>query len=190
MPKLKLPNKKWANIEKVKTRYNKNKKIKMSKRLHAIYLLFKGLKRKEISEILGVSESSIKNWRKKWDKNGKEGLKSHNKGTKSKISSEIKVKIKEIIEVKKEIDGIPVTGKLIKGYIEKTYGITISYSHACYILRKMGYVRLRPRKTPANQDEKQREDFKKKPKFGIRMNLDFKETVNQDKYGQKKEVNQ
>ena len=38
--------------------------------------------------------------------------------------------------------------------------MNIRYSHTCYILRQMGYVRLRPRPWPLGQDEDKREGFR------------------------------
>ena len=45
---------------------------------------------------------------------------------------------------------------------KKKYLLTISYSHTCYVLRQMGYVRLKPRSWPLEQDEARRGAFQQR----------------------------
>jgi len=119
MPIIKRPSDKWGSLEEIKEWYRKEKNSKLSTRLNAIRLLMMGYSRKDASKILGVGESTVGDWRRKWDHRGKEGLKSNHKGSRSKINSTIRVDIEEMISVKKEINGRIVTGKLIHGYIKK-----------------------------------------------------------------------
>ena len=91
----------------------------MKQKLNAIRLLMKGHSQKDVAEMLGVSSATVRNWRTNWDHDGKEGLKTKHKGSRSRITPEIRAEIEEIIEVKREINGRTVTGKLIVGYIKK-----------------------------------------------------------------------
>jgi len=119
MPNIKRPDEKHGTIEEVEGWYRKERDGKLKQKLNAIRLLMKGRGRKEVAEVLGVSEATVKKWRERWDRDGLEGLKAKHKGSVSKVTPEIRAEIEEIIEVKREINGRTVTGKLIVGYIKK-----------------------------------------------------------------------
>jgi transposase len=119
MPAFKYPSKKWGGPEEIESMYRKEKDVRLSIRLNAIRLLMIGRPKKEVAQYLGVSVATIGNWKTLWDQGGKESLKPQNKGRKSKVTDDIKADIKEIIEIKREIDGRTVTGYLIHGYIKK-----------------------------------------------------------------------
>lgn len=82
----------------------------------------KGRKQVEISDVLGVSVTTIRNWRELWDREGIEGLKPRHIGSRSKVTPEMKAEIEEIIDIEREIDGRKVTGKLIVGFLKKNTG--------------------------------------------------------------------
>ena len=67
--------------------------------------MMSGFKRKEVAFILNVSESSIKNWRTAWNEAGLAGLKNHYPGSISKVDEQMRAEIKEIVEVKRNING-------------------------------------------------------------------------------------
>ncbi len=119
MPTKRLPSDKWATLELIEKWYRQEKDARVKVRLNAIRLLMKGYARKEVASILCVGESTVSDWRKKWDRAGKEGLASKYKGTSSKITDDMRIEIEDIIEIKREINGRTVTGKLIHGYIKK-----------------------------------------------------------------------
>lgn len=119
MPNIKRPDERWGTIEEVERWYRKERDVKLKHKLNAIRLLMKGGQRKEVAEVLGVCEATVKKWRERWDSEGVEGLRAKHKGSKSKVTPEMRAEIEEIIEVKREIDGRTVTGKLIVGYIKK-----------------------------------------------------------------------
>ncbi len=122
MPTLKRPDESWGSLEDVEGWYRREKEMKLKQKLNAIRLLMKGRQRNEIADVLGVCEATVKKWRERWDKNGLEGLRAKHKGSKSRVTPEMRAEIEEIIEVKREIDGRTVTGKLIVGYIKKNTG--------------------------------------------------------------------
>lgn len=119
MPIIKRPDERWGSLEDVEGWYRREKEMKLKQKLNAIRLLMKGRQRKEVADVLGVCEATVKKWRERWDKNGLEGLRAKHKGSKSKVTPDMRAEIEEIIEVKHEIDGRTVTGKLIVGYIKK-----------------------------------------------------------------------
>jgi len=119
MPNIIRPSNKWATVEQVEEWYKKEKDANLLKKLNTIRLLMLGRSRKEVSEIIGVSESTIKNWRTNWNKNGIDGLKAKYPGRISKVTKKIKAEIIDVIEIKQEINGQIITGKLIHGYLKK-----------------------------------------------------------------------
>ena len=119
MPTIKRPEERWGTLKEVEGWHRKERNAKLKQKLNAIRLLMKGHKRKEVANVLGVCEATVKKWRMRWDNSGLEGLKAKHKGSKSQVTPEIRAEIEEIIEIKREIDGRTVTGKLIVGYLKK-----------------------------------------------------------------------
>ncbi len=119
MGKLVKPTEKWGTLSEIEALYKKEKDAILANKLNAIRLMMSGYPRKEVAFILNVSESSIKNWRTAWNEAGLEGLKTHYPGSVSKVDRQMRTEIKEIIEVKRNINGRIVTGKLITGYLKK-----------------------------------------------------------------------
>jgi transposase len=122
MPAIKKPDERCGTLEDVEGWYRIEKDVKLKQKLNAIRLLMKGLERNKVAEVLGVSEATVKKWRERWDNSGLEGLRARHKGSKSRVTPEMRAEIEEIIEIKREIDGRTVTGKLIVGYIKKNTG--------------------------------------------------------------------
>ena len=122
MPRRIPPDEKWGTCQEIEIWLREEKDKEIGDRLNAIRLLMKGYRRKEVAEIIGVCEATVKNWRNLWNEGGKEGLRVRYKGSRSKVTEDIRVEIEEIIEVKREINGRTVTGKLIHGYIKKNTG--------------------------------------------------------------------
>lgn len=119
MSKLILPSKKWGNLKTVEKMYKQEKNGTVKVRLNAIRLLMLGESQKEIAKAIGVHVGTIRSWRYRWNNQGKEGLKNNQKGRKSKITHEMRLEIEGIIEIKREINGQIVTGKLIHGFLKK-----------------------------------------------------------------------
>lgn len=122
MPRRIPAEEKWGTCQEIERWLREEKDKDIGDRLNAIRLLMKGYRRKEVAEIIGVCEATVKNWRNLWNEGGREGLRACYKGRKSKVPEEIRVEIEEIIDIKKEINGRMVTGKLIHGYIKKNTG--------------------------------------------------------------------
>lgn len=99
--------------------YRKEKDAQLKQRLNAIRLLMKGKTQVEIADVLGVTTTTIRNWRQLWDNGGIEALKSKHIGSVSKVDPAMRMEIEEIIDIDREIDGRKVSGKLIVGFLKK-----------------------------------------------------------------------
>ena len=113
------PDQRHGSLKDVEHWLRKEKNVKLAQKLNAIRLLMKGRAQKEVADVLGVTVTTVRNWRTRWNREGKEGLKAKHKGSRSRITEDIRLDIKDVIEVKKEIDGRTVTGVLIHGRIKK-----------------------------------------------------------------------
>ena len=119
MPRRIQPEERWGALEEIECWLREEKDKKIGDKLNAIRLLMKGYRRKEVAEIIGVTEATVKNWRNRWNEGGRENLQARYKGSVSRVTEDIRMEIEKIIEVKREIDGRTVTGKLIHGYVKK-----------------------------------------------------------------------
>lgn len=78
--------------------YKKAKKVRERQRLHALRLLAKGYKRKEVQEILDISEQALGEWVTKYHKHGLKGLADKPQpGNHHKLTKEQKQIIKELL---------------------------------------------------------------------------------------------
>jgi len=106
-------------------------------RKQAIALIKSGHKKKDVAEIFGVSNNTITNWQKKFNKNGKKGLVDKKRGVKSEDKKLISIKQEKEIQktiIEKMPDQLQLpfalwTRKAVKDLIEREYGIKNSYKH-------------------------------------------------------------
>ena len=115
-----LPEKCYGNEQDIASTLKKERDSRFVKRLNAIRLLLSGYAHEEVATISGVRRETVWDWVTKWNQGGKEELKSKHKGSVSMVTSNIMAEISEVIEIKREINGRTVTGKLIHGYLKKT----------------------------------------------------------------------
>jgi len=119
MTGIKRPDPVWGRLKDVERWYREEKDAKFGQKLNAIRLLMQGKKQLDVAEVLGVSVATVRNWRTRWDKGGKEALKPRHTGSQSIITEDIRADKEEVIEIKKEINGRTITGYLIQGYLKK-----------------------------------------------------------------------
>jgi len=119
MRKPKPPNPQWGSQEEVTRWYQAERDAPLKTKLNAIRLLMEGVAVPDVAQAVGSSVATVRNWRARWDLAGKEGLKEGRRGPVSQISPEIRAEITEIVEIKREINGKTITGKLIVGYLKK-----------------------------------------------------------------------
>ena len=122
MTKLADPDDKWGTLQEVEQLYRREKDSRLKQRINAIRLLMKGRKQVEVADVLGVSVTTVRNWRGLWDNGGLEGLKPRHIGSVSKVTPAMKAEIEQIIDIEREIDGRKVSGKLIVGFLKKNTG--------------------------------------------------------------------
>lgn len=115
-----LPEKLYGDEQAITSLLQKERDVRLMKRLNAIRLLLNGYTHKQVADISDVRRETIWDWVAKWNQSGKEGLKSKHKGSVSQVTPAIMAEISEVIEIKREINGRTVTGKLIHGYLKKT----------------------------------------------------------------------
>ena len=118
--RLLLPKKLYGDEQAIAGILKKERDSRVVKRLNAIRLLLSGYTQEEVAQISGVRRETVWDWVTKWNRGGKEELKNRNKGSVSKITPKIMAEISEVIEIKREINGRTVTGRLIHGYLKKT----------------------------------------------------------------------
>jgi len=115
-----LPEKRYGDEQEIGYLIKKGRDGRLGKRLNAIRLLLKGYNHNEVATVIGVRRETIWDWVTKWNQGGKEALKSKHPGSVSQVTPDIMAEISEVIEIKREINGRTVTGKLIHGYLKKT----------------------------------------------------------------------
>lgn len=115
-----LPEKRYGDEQEIEHILKKERDSRLAKRLNAIRLLWNGYAHEEVANITGVRRETIWDWVTKWNQGGKETLKSKHKGSVSQVTPNIMAEISEVIEIKREINGRTVTGRLIHGYLKKT----------------------------------------------------------------------
>ncbi len=140
--------------EELEEKYRKEKDSTIKERLLAILLLYDG---KNISEVAGIirrSERTIKEWLKRWNERGYEGIlpETSKRRRKPKISSE------EWDKILKEIEGKGMTIKEVTVYVKTTRGVEYAYKTVWTILRKKKKVKygkpyIQNSKRPENAEE-------------------------------------
>jgi len=114
-----LPDTTYGDVEKIAELVKKERNVKLANQLNAMRLLMLGYEQKEVAMIYGVTRRAVLKWVNKWNQGGKEILQCKSGGYKSKVTDQMRMEISKIIDVKREIEGRTVTGKLICGYIKK-----------------------------------------------------------------------
>ena len=110
-----LPEKCYGDEQEIASILKKERDSRLVKRLNAVRLLLNGYTHEQVATISGVRRETIWDWITKWNRGGKEELKNKNKGSVSKVTPSIMAEISEVIEIKREINGRTVTGRLIHG---------------------------------------------------------------------------
>ena len=75
------PDQRHGSLKDVEHWLRKEKNVKLAQKLNAIRLLMKGRAQKEVADVLGVTVTTVRNWRTRWNREGKEGLKAKHKGS-------------------------------------------------------------------------------------------------------------
>lgn len=113
---------KHGSSEQIQEWIKKENDSKQANRLNAIRLLMLGYKNQEVEKICNVGRTCIREWVTKWNQGGREALESKSGGSASRVTEEHRADIREVVEIRRNINGRIVTGKLICGYLKKTPG--------------------------------------------------------------------
>ena len=119
MPSLIKPDTRFGDLQEVARLCRRERDARLSQRLHAIRLLMSGESQSETARVLDVCVATIRTWTVRWNQAGVEGLRPRHQGSRSRLTPEIELDIRGVIDVQQEIDGRIVTGKLIHGYLKK-----------------------------------------------------------------------
>jgi len=121
-----------------------------------------------VSEIFGISRSTLTRWMKNYKKDGVLGLKNKSRGhNPSKLSEEEISIIKEWILACKDSTGKPVhwTLKRLIAEIQTVFGIQISKTPLWITLTKNALTPKKPRPKHHKSDKEKQDSFKKNSKF-------------------------
>jgi len=114
-----LPDPQWGSEVEVTAAYHATCDARLKTRLNVIRLLWAGVAVRDVARAVGVCTATVRNWRTRWNRAGKEGLRDGYRGSKSTITPAIRAEIQEVVEVTRVIQGQTVTGKLLVGYLKK-----------------------------------------------------------------------
>ncbi|MHC1581905.1 MAG: helix-turn-helix domain-containing protein [Candidatus Syntropharchaeia archaeon] len=118
--------------DELEERYRKERDLRVKERLLAILLLYDGKNIYEVAEIIRRSGRRVKEWLKKWNREGYEGImpETSKRGRRPKISSE------EWDKILKEVEGEGMTLKEVTVYVNRRRGVEYAYKTVWTILRK------------------------------------------------------
>ena len=80
MPALKKPNTKWGTPETINNYIVRCQDPDLRKKLTVIWMLMVGYSQEETAQYVGVSCGTVRNWRRRWDEEGVDGLMVRNLG--------------------------------------------------------------------------------------------------------------
>lgn len=128
-----------------------------ARRRMAAGLLRDGKRLAEIAQLIGVSLSSVKRWKKAWKEGGEEALaaKPH-PGPTEKLSDQQKQRLTKILSRGARAAGYRTelwTCKRIAKVIEKTFGVSYHSGHVWRILRSLGWSPQRPERRARERDD-------------------------------------
>ncbi len=121
--------------EELEEKYRKERNPRIKEKLLAILLLYDGKNIYEVGEIIRRSERAIKEWLKRWNREGYGGImpETSKRGRKPRISSEEWYKKDKILM---EIEGKAMTLKEVTVYVKTTRGVEYAYKTVWATLRK------------------------------------------------------
>jgi transposase len=139
------------------------KNLKIKDRLRAILLMKKKYKQYEVAEILGVTERTLYNWKKRYEQHGSKGLLDKPiPGRNTFLDEEDMVKLKELLKKRQYW-----TAKEVQSLINEEFGRLFVLRQIHRILRKLGMHCGKPYvedyRRPPDAEEILKKDFNKHP---------------------------
>ena len=135
----------------------KEKNSNLRDRLRGILLLKKNFTPGEVAEILGVTERTVFNWKKRYNHSGYNGLKTNPiPGRNTILNKEDMEKLKELLEMKDYW-----TSKEVRELIKNKFDVEFTPRHIPRILRKLGMNYSKPYVNDYRRPEDAEEILKK-----------------------------
>src|SRR6266487_3196767 len=154
--------------------YRKAKKVRERQRLHALWLLSKGYKRRQVQDILAVSRQALGDWVTRYLKYGLEGVKEKPQpGNHHKLTKQQKQTIKELITNKSpqelRLDGRFWDTECLKRLVSEQFEVTYRSQGSYYQLFAFcGFTYHKPDKVNKRQSVANKEAFEEKLKKSFR----------------------
>lgn len=147
-----------------KVENSKKEDWKEANRIRALNLYEAGWHQSHIAQALGVCQSTVSIWIKKYRISGLEGLKTQkNKGKEPLLTEEQKNQLPELLKKGAEHYGFRGniwTQERISQVIYKEFGVKYHYTHAGRIIRSLGWSLQKPEKQPIQRKEEEIEKWK------------------------------
>lgn len=128
-------------------------------------MLERNIQAEEISRMSGVPRRTLSRWVKDVDERGFESLRNKkHKGKPSRLSSEQKKELKEILSKPAEEQGYyKWDGLTLSDYIKEKYNIDFKVRQCQRLFHELGFSRIRPQISPSKgeNNEEERKAFKK-----------------------------
>ena len=133
------------------------------RRLHAIKQLLQGFSKSDVARIESVSPRSIQKWISRWNEGGVDKVVTVRRPSPNvKIPPERHKELCELLRDPRKAGQSHWTIRKLHGYVKRELGIELGYSTLTRFFRQQGFRLKVPRPWPYEQDEDQRESFRKK----------------------------
>jgi transposase len=133
------------------------KKQKEARRMLAAMLFEQGTGPAEVARRLGVTVGAASQWKKAWQRAGKEGLRSvPHPGSKPKLPRERLPELEQMLLDGPKAQGFATelwTLQRVRDLIHRRFGVSYDNSQVSRILHSMGWSRQRPERRAREQDQ-------------------------------------
>lgn len=138
--------------------YKNEKDANVRERILMVIWLKENKTTYEVAELIGCYQSKVMYWKKRFEREGVDGLKTRQKPGKPKeISEEDEIRIKH----KLSENTFGWNTKSVIELIKEESSIEYTRRHVNRLMNKWGFRRIRPRKKHIAADEKEQKAFKK-----------------------------
>lgn len=142
----------------------KNKSAKEFRRRTIIELHKKGLTQQQIAEIVGLAQSNISVFLKRYCEQGEAAIEiSSSEGAQAKLNEQQLEALQTALDKGAEqhgFEGALWTRGRVKRLIEELFGVSYSERHVGRILKKLGFSRQKPKQVDYRQDPQQVSQWK------------------------------
>ena len=147
-------------------------------RLLAANLFDQQMSPKDIANVLGVDDQSVRRWRRAYLKEGRQVLAlRRSSGRPIKLSAEQKQQLVELLKCEPKAYGIDAylwTTKLIARLILEKFGVTHHHDHVGVILHELGWSPQIPTRRAKERDEQRISDWRDKTWMEIEKKVEPK----------------